>query len=401
MVATLETDRTPTGRGDPASPAVLHLLPELDGGARSRAVVDMAATVTSLGARAFVAGPAGRAMVDVQRAGAAHVPLPLDRDNPVAQRSNATKIEALIREQGVRLVHAHGRAPAWSGARAARRAGVAFVATFHRPYRPGGLFSGAGAQAMMTADAAIAVSQYVADTVVRRFPMLDGRLQIIPYGVDIERFDPNRVSAERVIQLSTQWRLPDGVPVVMAGEISTRKSAALMVEALARVSARDHYCLMFAPADEIEATQRETEELAQRKRLGARVHVLEPCRDMPAALMLADVVAVTAAEPEPFSLAIAEAQAMGRPVVAAAHGSAIEQVQGQPMGWLVPPGDAPAFGVALSEALNLSPTQRQHRANDVIAGARRRYARTMVGNALVDLYDSLLPDSAAALTGQG
>jgi glycosyltransferase involved in cell wall biosynthesis len=71
------------------------------------------------------------------------------------------------------------------------------------------------------------------------------------------------------------------------------------------------------------------------------------------------------------------------------------------MGWLVPPGDAAAFGVALSEAINLSPIQRQHRANDVIAGARRRYARTMVGSALVDLYDSLIPDSAAALTGQG
>lgn len=401
MVATLETDRTSTGRGDPASPAVLHLLPELDGGPRSRAVIDMAATVTALGARAFVAAPAGRAIVDVQRAGAIHVLLPLDRDNPMAQRSNATKIEALIREQGVRLVHAHGRAPAWSGARAARKTNVAFVSTFHRPYRPGGLFSGAGAQAMVASDAAVAVSQYVADTVVQRFPMLDGRLQIIPYGVDVERFDPNRVSAERVIQLATQWRLPDGVPVVMAGEISTRKSAALMVEALARVTARDHYCLMFASPDEIETMQRETEELAQRHKIGARVHVLEPCRDMPAALMLADVVAVPAAEPEPFSLAIAEAQAMGRPVVAAAHGSAIEQVQGQPMGWLVPPGDSAAFGVALSEAINLSPTQRQHRAHDVIAGARRRYARTMVGNALVDLYDSLIPDSAAALTGQG
>ncbi len=401
MVATLETDRTPAGRGDPAAPAVLHLLPELDGGTRSRAVIDMAATVTALGARALVAAPAGRASVDVQRAGATHVPLPLDRDNPMAQRGNASKVEALIREQGVRLVHAHGRAPAWSGARAARRAGVAFVSTFHRPYRPGGLFSGAGAQAMTMADAAIAVSQYVADTVVRRFPMLDGRLQIVPYGVDTERFDPNRVSAERVIRLATQWRLPDGLPVVMAGEISSRKSAALMVEALARVTARDHYCLMFAPADSIEATQRETEELVARHKLGARVHVLESSRDMPAALMLADVVAVPAAEPEPFSLAIAEAQAMGRPVVAAAHGAAIEQVQGQPMGWLVPPGDAAAFGVALSEALNLSPTQRQHRAHDVIAGARRRYARATVGNALVDLYDSLLPDSTAALTGQG
>jgi glycosyltransferase involved in cell wall biosynthesis len=400
MVTTLDTDRTPAGRDDAAAPAVLHLLPELDGAARSRAVIDMAAAATAVGARAFVAAPAGRAAIDVQRAGAVHVPLPLDRDNPVAQRSNAGRIEALIREQGIRLVHAHGRAPAWSGARAARRTGAAFVATFHRPYRPGGLFSGAGAQAMTEADAAIAVSQFVAETVIRRFPALDGRLALIPYGIDTERFDPARVSAERVIQLATQWRLPDGVPVVMAGGVAGGRSAALLVEALGRLAAREFYCLTFAQPEEIEALQREVEELAQRHGIGARVHVLEPCRDKPAALMLADVVAVPAVEPEPFSLAIAEAQAMGRPVVAADHGAASEQMQGQPMGWPVPPGDAGALAAALAEALDLTLTQRQHRAHDVIAGARQRYARATVGDALLALYDSLSPAPAAALTGR-
>jgi glycosyltransferase involved in cell wall biosynthesis len=71
------------------------------------------------------------------------------------------------------------------------------------------------------------------------------------------------------------------------------------------------------------------------------------------------------------------------------------------MGWLVPPGDAGALAAALSEALDLTLAQRQHRAHDVIAAARQRYARTTVGDALIALYDSLLPDEAAALTGQG
>src|SRR5690606_30201098 len=98
-----------------------------------------------------------------------------DRDNLVTHRANAARIEALIREQGITLVHAHGRSPASCGSRAARRLGVPFVATFHRPYQPGGMFSGNGAQAMVDADAAIAVSHYVAETVFRRFPALDGK----------------------------------------------------------------------------------------------------------------------------------------------------------------------------------------------------------------------------------
>jgi hypothetical protein len=192
MVATLETDRTPAGRGDPAAPAVLHLLPELDGAARSRAVIDMAATVTAFGARAFIAAPPGRASVDVQRAGAVHVPLPLDRDNPVAQRSNASKIEALIREQGVRLVHAHGRAPAWSGGRAARRVGAAFVSTF---IRTGRAVVSAPAPSDDDADAAIAVS-HMSPTRWSSVFRCSTAAADVPAGVDTERsIEPGQPNA--------------------------------------------------------------------------------------------------------------------------------------------------------------------------------------------------------------
>jgi glycosyltransferase involved in cell wall biosynthesis len=416
MVAALASDSTATAAQAEAAhaaslPGVLHLLPELDGGPRSRAVIDMAASIVAGGGRAVIASPPGSAIVDVQRAGALHVPLALDRDNPLVQRSNAARIETLIREHRIRLVHAHGRSAAWSGARAARRCQAAFVGTFHRPYHPGGFFGGSGAKAMAGADAAIAVSEYVRETVIRHFPALADRLAIIPYGLDMDRFDPARVSAERVVHLATQWRLPDGVPVVMAGGLAARKSGhVLLLEALARIAARDFYCLMFAAAEDFESVQREFEELALKLGIGARVHLLEPCRDMPAALMLADVVAVPAAEPEPFSMSIAEAQAMGRPVVAAAHGAAREQMEGQPMAWLVPPGDGTALAAALEAALDLTLVQRQHRSHDAIAGARIRYGRDSVSDALLAIYNRLLPDGtpaapaaapAAALTGEG
>jgi glycosyltransferase involved in cell wall biosynthesis len=408
MVTALASDSTAAAAQAEAAqaaalPGVLHLLPELDRGPRSRAVIDMAAAIVAGGGRAVIASPPGTAIVDVQRAGALHVPLALDRDNPLVQRSNAARIESLILEHRIRLVHAHGRSAAWSGARAARRRHAAFVGTFHRPYQSGGFFGGSGAKAMAGADATIAVSAYVRETVIRHFPALADRLEIIPYGLDMDRFDPARVSAERVIHLATQWRLPDGVSVVMAGGLAARKSGhAVLLEALARIAARDFYCLMFAASEEFESVQREFEELALKLGIGARVHLLEPCRDMPAALMLADVVAVPAAEPEPFSMAIAEAQAMGRPVVAADHGAAREQMEGQPMAWLVPPGDATVLAVALKAALDLTLDQRQHRSHDAIAGARIRYGRDSVSDVLLAVYNRLLPDGApAALTGEG
>ena len=49
--------------------------------------------------------------------------------------------------------------------------------------------------------------------------------------------------------------------------------------------------------------------------------------DMPAALMVADVVAMPSITPEPFGRVALEAQAMGRPVVAFDHGGATESIR--------------------------------------------------------------------------
>ena len=48
--------------------------------------------------------------------------------------ANARAIARLIRQQGVDLVHARSRAPAWSALMAARRARVPFVTTYHGAY---------------------------------------------------------------------------------------------------------------------------------------------------------------------------------------------------------------------------------------------------------------------------
>ena len=62
-------------------------------------------------------------------------------------------------------------------------------------------------------------------------------------------------------------------------------------------------------------------------KLQERVKLVGHCTDMPAALMLSDVVvSASSTEPEAFGRIAVEAQAMGRPVVASAQGGSLETV---------------------------------------------------------------------------
>ena len=100
-----------------------------------------------------------------------------------------------------------------------------------------------------------------------------------------------------------------------------------------------------------------------------RLRLAGECDDMPAALMLADVVVHASTQPEAFGRVVIEAQAMGRPVIASDLGGPVETVEHGVTGWRVPPGDADALAAAIEAALALP---RRGARGARLPGARRR-----------------------------
>ena len=140
-----------------------------------------------------------------------------------------------------------------------------------------------------------------------------------------------------------------------------------------------------------EAYRRELEQVIARRGLASRAVVLEECRDMPAAYMLADVVVSASAEPEAFGRVIGEAQAMGRPVVASDHGGVPEQVSPGETAFLFPPGDVEGLAQALRQALSLDAGARERLAAGAIANVRARYSKALMCRQTLEVYDELLP----------
>ncbi len=114
------------------------------------------------------------------------------------------------------------------------------------------------------------------------------------------------------------------------------------------------------------------------------------CDDMPAALMLADVVVNPSIEPEPFGRTVIEAQAMGRPVVVSDAGGTAETVEHGVTGWRVRPSDPGALAATLDAILRLDPAER------AALGARARdsvcahYTTAAMQQATLEVYRELL-----------
>ncbi|MGD9536450.1 MAG: glycosyltransferase family 4 protein [Alphaproteobacteria bacterium] len=348
-----------TGR----APIVLQVLPDLDGGGGvERGTIDIARALVQAGWGAVVASNATRLAGRIDALGGRHVRLPLHSKNPFVMAANIRRLKRLIEEAGVDIVHARSRAPAWCAYYAARATRRHFVTTVHGTHGTRVPLKRAYNAIMTRGERVIAISNFIADRIVRHHAVDRSRIRIIPRGVDLDQFTPRAVSADRIVGLSRRWRLEDGAPVVMLpGRLTTWKGHDLLIEAMARVRA-DACCVMVGNGTDAQSFVETMLGRAAALDLASRVRFVGRCDDMPAAYMLADVVVSASRRPEAFGRVAAEAQAMGVPVVATDHGGARETVLAGLTGWLVPPGDAAAMARAIDEALSLDAEERARRA---------------------------------------
>ncbi|WP_374467659.1 glycosyltransferase family 4 protein [Ferrovibrio sp.] len=342
-------------------------------GGVERGTVDTAKALAKAGWVSYVASAGGPMVRELERAGARHFTLPLASKNPLVMRRNADRLEELIRTLPVDLVHVRSRAPAWSARAAAQRCGVPFVTTFHNAYKSHNWFRKFWAGPMAKGDMVVAISDFVADYANKAFGVPRNRLTVIPRGTDLSKFDPGRIYPDRIANLAQQWRLVDGMPVILLpGRLTRWKGHIVLLRALSLLAEQrgkqDFIAVLSGDHQGRETYRAELEGLIVQLGLDRCVRLPGDCKDMPAAYMLADVVVSASTFPEGFGRIAVEAQAMGKPVIATGHGGARETVLPGETGWLVPPNDPKALAEALGQALMLSPERRM-----VIAERARRH----------------------------
>jgi len=376
-------------------PAVLQVVPRLVSGGVERGTVEIAVALAAAGWKAVVASEGGPMVREIERAGGIHVALPLASKNPLVMHANIGRLANIIREHGIDIVHARSRAPAWSAWAAARRTGVHFVTTFHNAYGAENAVKRLYNSVMARGEVVIAISDFVAEHVASVYGVPRERIRVVHRGVDIKRFDPDKVRAERIIKLMEEWRLPDGMPVVMLpGRLSRWKGHLVLIEAMVHLNRPTVQCLLVGSGSP--SYRKAIAEAIAHARAPGNFRLLENCTDMAAAYKLADVVISPSTEPEGFGRVIVEAQAMGRPVIATAHGGAVETVLDKKTGWLVPPGDSEALAEAIARALDLAPEERRAMAARAIEHIRKDFTSETMAARTLAVYEKLLRDARGA-----
>lgn len=331
---------------------ILQVTAALEQGGVERGTVEMAAFIVSQGAVSFVASQGGRLVVELERQGSYHFKLPLARRNPFTVLSSALRLKKIILCEDITLVHARSRAPAWAAYIACRLTGVPFVTTFHGTHRIQNRIKKFYNSIMTRGQRIIAISQFIKTHILSNYGIDEKLIDVAPRGFDPDRIDPNKVTAEQLGQLKKQWGLLDDTPVIaLPGRLTRWKGQTLFLAALALIKELNWQALIIGGAGHKQNYLDELKDLTCASGLSSRVIFVGDQSDIVPFYALADVVVSASIEPEAFGRVAVEAQAMGKPIIASAHGGALETVRDGETGWLFINNDAADLAAKLRLAL--------------------------------------------------
>ena len=319
---------------------ILQVVPALSAGGVERTTIEIAQALCAAGHIAHVACAGGRLEEELYAAGGILHRLPLGAKNPLKMSRNTRALIKVIKAEGIDIVHARSRAPAWSAHAAARHCGVPYVTTYHGIYNAANRLKRRYNSIMARGDLVIANSQFTADHIFKEHMLPKDKIRVIPRGVDMERFDPARIPTQAAKTLRRNWGVKAGQAcLLLPGRLTAWKGQLVAVKALAGLP-ETFALVLLGDAQGRDDYLAQTKTLASSLGVSDRVHIPGHSADMPTAFAASDIVLAPSTDPEAFGRVAAEAQAMGKWTIASDHGGATETIIDGVTGARVTPGDA-------------------------------------------------------------
>ena len=319
----------------------------MEQGGVERGVVEVNRILVAAGWQNVVVSAGGRLVDAIEAEGGRHVCLDVKSKNPLTYFSRAARLRRVLERERPDVVCVHSRVPAWLFVWANRQLRLPWISFPH-----GANSISRYSKVMTYGDLVVTPSRYLADYLKSAYGLEESRIRVIPRAIDREAFDPARLDADFRTAKRAEWGL-DGRFVVMGlGRITQLKGYDTLIRATA-LAARDIPNIRTVIVGEAEDLRRDVE--ASLRALVTELHMEDRVvfagnqTRVAECLSLADVVvSANTRKPEAFGRSMAEALAMGRPVVAAAFGGALDIVEDGVNGALVDPeSGAKGFADAL------------------------------------------------------
>ena len=377
---------------------ILQIIPSMEIGGAERTVLEITAFLKNTNYTSLVLTSGGKLIKDLEKLNIEVVQYPIDKKNPLLIIKNIIELKKLFIEKNIDLIHVRSRAPAWSAIFAARSLKIPIVTTWHGHVSNSSWFKKKYNSIMHKGNALIANSNYTAENINKIYKIDKDKIDIIPRGVNTEKFKASNFSDEEKIKIKKEWKVFDQNKIILLlpARLTRWKGHEVVIKAIGLLKKEEFFkniiCLFAGNQKGSERYIQNLKETIASLSLDDKIKLIGQVENMPLAYQASNIILSPSIQPEPFGRIPIEAQASGKIIISSNSGAVKETIKsGQDStGFKVKPNNSEELAHQIKLVIKMKDEDLQEIKKRAILNVKNNFSLETMCKKTLEVYNRLL-----------
>ena len=193
---------------------LMQIVPALDSGGVEQGTIDLANYIAQQENKNIIISNGGGMLPYLNNNFVSHYKLPVHSKNFFNMPFVARKINSIIRENNINILHVRSRAPAWILPYIYKKK-ITTVSTFHNVYGNENILKQYYNKGLAKTDNIVAISKYVCQEIIKRYQIDPKKITTINRGVDTTFFDQSINDDNSSVTFLKDYNIPANKKIIL------------------------------------------------------------------------------------------------------------------------------------------------------------------------------------------
>jgi glycosyltransferase involved in cell wall biosynthesis len=251
---------------------------------------------------------------------------------------------------------------------------------------------------MHKGNALIANSNYTAENINKIYKIDKDKIDIIPRGVNTEKFKASNFSDEEKIKIKKEWKVFDQNKIILLlpARLTRWKGHEVVIKAIGLLKNEEFFknivCLFAGNQKGSERYIQNLKETIASLSLDDKIKLIGQVENMPLAYQVSNIILSPSIQPEPFGRIPIEAQASGKIIISSNAGAVKETIKsGQDStGFKVKPNNSEELAHQIKLVIKMKDEDLQEIKKRAILNVKNNFSLETMCKKTLEVYNRLL-----------
>ena len=367
---------------------LVQIVPSLDSGGVERGTVDVANFLAEKKIQNFIITSGGKMIKELDKKFIHVHQLPVASKNFFFYPLIARKINQFIKANNINIVHVRSRGPAWMVNLIAKN-NIKTIATFHNVYGGNSYLKKMYNKGLSKMDHLVAISDYVKETILKKYDLRTNNISVINRGVDTEYFNQPvdvgiRDNILKTHQIDTAKKI-----ILFPARITSWKGQLEFIDVIKKIDTQNIFVL-FAGDTKNESYTKLVRDKIKQNNLDGVCKILGSINqdEMRSLYEVADLSVSFPLRAEGFGRTVSESLYSKTPVLAFDYGGVKNQLANLSDMFKVKPQDFQILPSKIEKLLSLSEVEKKEALEGVQSVIESNFSKINMVKQYLKLYES-------------